>query len=219
MQKYNSQVDSKIQKERDSIKLKFEKCRQRHAFGTASKCKDTGEDWCRQDLGITRESMRRILLKDLRLYPYRAQIKHKLTQADMDKRVVMCQWCCDKIEDNPDLLDDVWFSDEGHVNSKNNIFWGTAAPEDVLQRPLHSTKCTAWVAISKHGIIGPYLFEDKNEKAVTVNTERYLVVTRKLGRRRGITRDEQWFQQDGAHPSHVQPSFRVATRAIRGSTH
>ncbi len=163
-----------------------------------------------QDLGIPRESMRRILLKDLRLYPYRIQVKHKLTQADMDKRVVMCQWFCDEIEDNPDLLDDVWFSDEahfllsGHVNSKNNIFWGTAAPEDVLQRPLHSTKCTAWVAISKHGIIGPYWFEDENEKAVTVNTERYLVVTRKfwntLGRRRGITRDEQWFQQDGATP-------------------
>ena len=92
----------------------------------------------------------------------------------------------------------------GHVNSKNNIFWGTAPPEDVLQRPLHSTKCTAWVAISKHGIIGPFWFEDENGQSVTVNTERYLVVLRKfwaaLGRHRGITRDEQWFQQDGATP-------------------
>ena len=48
----------------------------------------------------------------------------------------------------------------GHVNSKNNVFWGTQAPEEVLQRPLYSLKCTAWVAISKHGIIGPYWFED-----------------------------------------------------------
>ena len=37
-----------------------------------------------------------------------------------------------------------WFSDEayfllsGHVNSKNNIFWGSTPPEHCLQRPLHS---------------------------------------------------------------------------------
>ena len=43
-----------------------------------------------QELGINRESIRRILVKDLQLYPYRIQIKHKLTQADMEKRVAMC---------------------------------------------------------------------------------------------------------------------------------
>jgi len=44
-----------------------------------------------------------------------------------------------------------------------------------LRRPndaQNSTKCTAWVAISKHGIIGPYWFEDENKRAQTVNTER-----------------------------------------------
>ena len=82
--------------------------------------------------------------------------------------------------------------------------WGAAPPEEVLQRPLHSIKCTAWVAISTHGIIGPYSFEDENERAQTVNTERYVAVLRKfwtsLGRRRGFYRDDQWFQQDGATP-------------------
>ena len=38
-----------------------------------------------QELGINRESIRRILVKDLQLYLYRIQIKHKLTQADMEK--------------------------------------------------------------------------------------------------------------------------------------
>ena len=51
----------------------------------------------------------------------------------------------------------------GHVNYKNNIFWGSTPPEHCLQRPLHSVKCTAWVAISKHGIIGSFWFEDDNE--------------------------------------------------------
>ena len=163
-----------------------------------------------QELGIARKSVRRILLKDLHLYAYRIQIKQKLTQADKDKRVVMCQWFCEKIDMDPDFLDDVWFSDEahfllsGHMNSKNNIFWGTAPPEDVLERPLHSVKCTAWVAISKHGIIGPFWFEDEQERSVTVNTHRYIEVLRKfwttLGRRARLIRTEQWFQQDGATP-------------------
>ena len=65
-------------------------------------------------------------------------------------------------------------------------------------------KCTAWVAISKHGIIGPFWFEDENEQRQMVNRERYVAVLRKvwasLGRRRGMDRDQQWFQQDGAIP-------------------
>ena len=74
-----------------------------------------------------------------------------------------------------------------------------------LQRPLlHSTLCTAWVALSKHGIIGPYWFEDDDEHAMTVNTEHYLQILRKflaaLGQRRRVVRADQWFQHDGATP-------------------
>ncbi|GFN76490.1 transposable element tc3 transposase [Plakobranchus ocellatus] len=105
---------------------------------------------CRnQQIGMKRESVRRILVNGLHLYPYHIQIKQRLTPEEMRKRVIMCQWFCDKIDEDPDFLDDVWFSDEayflvlGHVNSKNNIFWGSAPPDHCLQRPLHSTKCTA----------------------------------------------------------------------------
>ena len=152
-----------------------------------------------QELGINRESIRRILVKDLQLYLYRIQIKHKLTQADMEKRVGMCRWFCDKVDENPDFREDLWFSDKahflflGHVNSKNNIFWGSTPPEDYLQWPLHFIKCTAWVAISKHGIIGPYWFEDESELSLMVYSQRYIEVLQKfwttLGRRRGFERD------------------------------
>ena len=162
-----------------------------------------------QELGIDRGSVKRILITDLHLYPYQIQIKHKLTLDDPRKHVTMCEWFCGKIDEDPDFLDNVWFSDEahfllsGHVNSKNNIFWGSAPPEHCLQRPLHSIICTAWVALSKHGIIGPYWFED-DEHAITVNTERYLQILGKfwaaLSRQRRVVRAEQWFQQDGATP-------------------
>jgi len=150
-----------------------------------------------QELGINQESVRRILIADLHMYPCRIQIKQKLTPDNMRKRVIMCQWFCDKIDAVSDFLDNVWFSDEAHfllsgnVNSKNNI-WGSTPPEHCLQRPLHSVKCTAWVAISKHGINGPFWFEDNNEQSVTINTERYVQVLGKfwtaLGRWKWVVR-------------------------------
>ena len=107
-------------------------------------------------------------------------------------------------------MDNVWFFDKahfllsGHVNSKNNIFWGSAPPAHCLQRPLHSIICTAWVALSKLGIIGPYWFEDDDEHVMIVNTERYFQILRKfwaaLGQRRRVVRAEQSFQQDSATP-------------------
>jgi len=133
--------------------------------------------WRSQELGINRESVRRILIADRHMYLYRIQIKQKFTSDDMRKRVIMSQWFCDKIDAVPDFLDNVWFSEEahfllsGHVNSKNNVFCGSTPPEHCLQRSLHSVKCTAWVAICKHGIIGPFWFEDDNERSVTINTE------------------------------------------------
>lgn len=163
-----------------------------------------------QELGMTRESLRRVLTSDLHLYPYKIQIKQKLTDADKEKRVTMCEWFCNVLENDENFLENVWFSDEahfllsGHVNSKNNIFWGSKVPEEVLQRPLHSVKCTAWVAMSKHGIIGPFWFEDDDGRSQTVNKDRYIAVLNKywasLGRRRGVVRASQWFQQDGATP-------------------
>ena len=62
-----------------------------------------------QEFGIPRESIRRILVKDLHLYPYRIQIKHKLAEGNKEKHVYLCHLFCDRIDDNPDFLDDVWF--------------------------------------------------------------------------------------------------------------
>jgi len=42
-----------------------------------------------QELGINRESVRKILISDLHIYPYRIQIKQKLTPDDIGKQVIM----------------------------------------------------------------------------------------------------------------------------------
>ena len=68
-----------------------------------------------------------------------------------------------------------WWSPLLSFNTKNSVLWGAQAPNYSLQRQLHSAKSTAWVAISKHGITGPFRFECDVRQTVTVNKERYIV--------------------------------------------
>ena len=164
---------------------------------------------CSQELGLSRSSVHRILKNDLQLYPYRIQINQTLTQNGMPKPVKMCQWFESRIEENPDFLQNVRFSDEAHfspsdhLNNRNCVFWESEAPDEVLQRSLHSVKCTAWVTISEHGIIGLFWFNDIRE-TMMINKEHYIVVLNKFWRtpcaHRGVHREEQWFQQDRATP-------------------
>ena len=54
-------------------------------------------------------------------------------------------------------------------------------------KPLHSAKCTAWVAMSEHGIIGPYWFEEDGQ-TVTINSIRYMGL-KESGAVEGLTMD------------------------------
>ena len=79
-----------------------------------------------QELGISRESISaKNLIHNVKLYSYRIQIKHKLNAAHMQKGVTICQWFTDKFEEKVNFLDNVWFSDEAHFNSKNSVYWGS----------------------------------------------------------------------------------------------
>ena len=75
------------------------------------------------------------------------------------------------MEATPNWIRDVWFSDEAHfhVNSHNNIFWGSQCPDEVEEKSLKGWKVTAFVAVS---VFGWYWFEDKNGRMVTINQER-----------------------------------------------
>ncbi len=161
-------------------------------------------------LGLSRSTLGRILKCDLHLRPYHIQVKQKLRVADKQDRRVMCQWFIERLEENDDFLNELWFSDEAHfhlcgyVNSRNAVYWGSHPPPYCLQRPLHPEKVTVWVALSPYGLIGPFFFEDEEGKTETVNTDRYIGVLKKfwaaLGRMRHLQRNNQWLMQDGANP-------------------
>ena len=99
---------------------------------------------------------------------------HVLTPRDMKRRTVMAKEFLRRMAENPAWINDVWFTDESHcylsgrVNKTHCIFWGSSKPDYVLERPLHSVKCTVWMAISARGVIGPFFFEDDLGKAQTV---------------------------------------------------
>ena len=79
-------------------------------------------------------------------------------------------------------MNDVWFFDPAHVyldaeiNKKKIRHWGTEKPEYHLEKQLHSKKVTVWAALSSHGIVGPFLFEDEDGVVETINSMRYLNV-------------------------------------------
>ena len=162
------------------------------------------------DPPISKSSIHRILRLDLHLYPYRIHMAQKLSDIDKERRLAYSQHLLNIIQQNPQWLNNVWWTDEshillsGHVNRKNLIFWGSQKPEEVFQVPLFSRRITVWCAVNANRIIGPYFFEEHGE-TVTVNTERYKNMLQNFfvpALRNNLLTvfDVQWFHQDAAPP-------------------
>ena len=63
-----------------------------------------------QSLRPKRTSLHTILRKDLRLHPYRMQVRHNLTQEVKSRRVKVAQW----FAGHSAVLARLWFRDEAH---------------------------------------------------------------------------------------------------------
>lgn len=110
-----------------------------------------------QILDISTFSVHRILKKKLVWKPYKTQKRHFLPVRCERPRVLKAGCLLNALNDNPDLLEKIWFSDESHfelvssLNKQNNRHWGPEQPYNIIQRPLHPAKTTAWGAISANG--------------------------------------------------------------------
>lgn len=169
----------------------------------------------------------RIIHQDLQLFPYKIQILQLQTDANKAERLAFGQTISQRIEDHPDFLDVIFFSDEanfhlsGHVNKQNMRFWANAQPHEHQYRPLSVEKVTVWCALGRNGIIGPYWFEDADGRPVTVNTERYIELMKRkfipaLRRKRGVDMDTVIYQQDGATPHCSNASIEYLLRYFPG---
>jgi len=81
---------------------------------------------------------------------------------------------------------------------------------------LKSSRTPHNVAVVRDSVV--HSPRDDNERSVTFNTDRYVQVLGKfwtaLGRRRGVVRVLQWFQQDGAYPPLLKRIIGMATAAF-----
>ena len=101
--------------------------------------------------------------KDLQLFPFRISTLHVLEQQDKEKRIEMCNWLNEKLEQTPGWLNHIWFCNKarfylnGAANNQNIVFWGEEKPEESSEKCLKGLKVTAFVVFNaKHGLLVPY---------------------------------------------------------------
>ena len=53
------------------------------------------------------------------------------------------------------------------------MHWASERPNEVIEKNLHVTKATAWVALSAQGVIGPFWFCNEDGATETVTADRH----------------------------------------------
>ena len=161
-------------------------------------------------LGISETSMRRILRKDLRTWPYKKRKVHGLTEKAKEKRLVRSKELLERHAngefENLVFSDEKLFSVEETFNRQNNRIYALSVediPEEMrnVERFQHADKVMIWAAVSKKGKF-PLVFV---EKGIKINAEYYKSnILESVLKPHGdsIYPNEQWvFQQDSA-PAH-----------------
>ncbi|GBM73819.1 hypothetical protein AVEN_80248-1 [Araneus ventricosus] len=118
-----------------------------------------------------------------------------LTMIDNEGFDVICNWFTDKAHSHLN----------GYVNKQNWRFWGSENPHWCEEKPLHSPKVTAWVAVCSRGIIGPFFMRE------TISSERYITILEQFVSTQLALEDQpriEWFIQDGARPHLTKKVFR-----------
>lgn len=157
-------------------------------------------------IGVSKSHIQRIL-KEAKIHPYKPIFRHTLEAGDDEKRLFFCLWMGSKIMENRNFHHSIVFSDEstfstnGTVSSQHVRHWSDTNPHfRIANRRQYFVKVNVWCAVSYHGIIGPYFFENN------VNQHTYLDMLRDF-LSDGLSvlplayRNSMYFQQDGC-PAH-----------------
>ncbi len=148
-------------------------------------------------------SIQRILEKDTDLYTYKVAEMQMLKDSDIQGRIRFAKW----VKRHKATVNNIWFTDEAHFqltvqyNKQNRRHWAYEKPDICAETQLHPAKVTVWAAISSHGIIGPFYFEEDGDTA-TITSDRYVDMLKRqfLPALKEKQLEEIWFQQDGAAP-------------------
>ena len=113
-----------------------------------------------QQLHVSYSTSRKVYLTDLSLFLYNIQLSQPLSEDGIDRRYNFSKEYGALLEENPNVVQVTWFSDEAHfhlngyVNKQNTRFWATQNPHITVANPLHPERVTVWCALSSVGIFG-----------------------------------------------------------------
>lgn len=152
------------------------------------------------------------ILKSANMKAYKMYPVHELTEDDPDRRLHFCETITELIEQQPNVLDHIIFSDEatfclnGTVNRHNCRYWSAENPHWIqevhTQRP---QKVNVWAGLVGNNIIGPFFIRENLNGNGYLNLLRNEVVPAlatlfPIANIGDHPNAHFWFQQDGAPP-------------------
>lgn len=157
-----------------------------------------------EQTNISVTSCRRIL-KNNKLYPYKIHLVHHLRPGDNQRRLNFLAYFSIILEENPNLLNQIMWSDEsrfhnnGVITRHNCRYWSKENPKWMRQTGFQTRfGVNVWCGILNGYIVGPYLYLGN------LNGERYLHFLQNdlpvLLNNLPVQLDTMWFHQDGAGP-------------------
>lgn len=141
------------------------------------------------------------------MHPYKPALVQHLRQGDSERRIMFISWLITQIEDNPNIINHILWTDEskftnnGIINKQNNRYWDSQNPHWVFETNNQSVWGTnVWCGLIGGKLLGPYFYDG------TLNGRRYLEflmneLSIMLEDIPLATRNNLIFQQDGA-PAH-----------------
>lgn len=172
--------------------------------------------------GIPKTTALRIL-KNNKFKPYRVRKIHKLQPNDPQFRLDFCQWYLRKYAENPNLAQNIIWTDEacissaGIFNRYNSYNWTLENPHITVEIQNQGRySFNVWVGIFRGRFIGPYIFEG------SLTAARYLEILQEFVEPviddLPLTEIENvYFQQDGA-PCHNAQIIRTFLNQQFGDT-
>ena len=115
---------------------------------------------------VCKSSVHNIVRKKLKLYPYKIQLVQALKPDDYGKREEFARTILRRVEDDPDYLERVFFTDEatfhvsGLVHRHNVRIWGKENPRIVQEVERNSPKLNVWCGLFHDQVIGPFFEEE-----------------------------------------------------------
>ena len=146
--------------------------------------------------GISKSTYQSVMEK-LNFKPDRPTLIVHLNEDDFDRRSEFCEIWLDKFENDSDLLDRIFWSDEAKfsmnstVNQHNCTYWARENQHLNFEVPNNQQGIMVWCGISSNGLIGPYIFND----TVSGSSYKEMLIEYVWPR---IKRNAFYFQHDGA---------------------